>query len=118
MTKFKNTLGLLLTNALLVACLYYGVYKGITGFMNFLSFIIWFTFIVCVLTFWIDESVIVHYNHVKSRINFGILEKLFDILCVAVLVYFGHFLLGSIFTITLSLQEYMIHKGKELTNKN
>ena len=114
MTKFKNTLSLIFSNVGLSVCIYFGIYKGITGVMNILSFLIWFSFIVLIFTFWNDEVQITTYKKVKSRLSFGIFEVLFDILCVAILVFYGHFLLGSLLAVGLILQQYCINKGKEL----
>ena len=114
MTKFKNSLGLIFSSVVFSVCIYFGVYKGITGVMNILSFLIWFSFIVLIFTFWNDEVQIANYKKVKSRLSFGIFEVLFDILSVSVLVFYGHFLLGSLLAVVLILQQYCINKGKKL----
>ena len=118
MTKFKNSIPLICSNVVFATCIYFGAYKGISGAMNILSFFTWFCFIISVLTFWNDEVQIIHYKKVKSRINYGIFEVLFDIACVTALVYYGHFLLGSIFTVVVLLQQYSINKGKELAQSS
>lgn len=114
MNKFKNTLWFVLSNAIFVTCVYYGVYKGITGFMNVLSFITWFSFAISVLTLYSDSVAINRYKKFSSRINFGIFEKLYDAALVGLLVYFGQFLLGSLYMITLLCDIYQTERGKEL----
>ena len=112
--KNTNTLSLILSNALFATCAYYGVYKGMTGFMNVLSFITWFCFVVSLLTVYSDEEAIIHYKRVSSRINFGIFEKFYDAAFVCVLVYFGQFLLGSLYAVTVCFDIYKQERGKEL----
>jgi hypothetical protein len=114
MTKTKSLLTYLLTNSVLATFLYFGVVQGIPGFMNVLTFWIWFVFVVFVLGAFNEEASIKMYEGEQKRFKLGILGKLISAIYIGVLVYYGHILLGSIYLITIIISYGMIEKGKKL----
>ena len=61
MTKTKSLLTYLLTNSVFATCVYFGAVQGIPGFMNVVTFFIWFVFVVFVLGAFNDEAAIKMY---------------------------------------------------------
>ncbi len=118
METLKRLFYFLFGNALTVTCLYFGAYKGIPGFMNVLSFIIWFIFIIYILTFLNEESQKSAYLSSKKTFLPKFLRGLIGFSYISVLVFYGHILLGAIYLISWFLFESMITKGKELVEQN
>lgn len=107
----KKFLTFLTYNAAFATCLYFGAYKGITGFMNVIAFFIWFLFIVYVITCGNEEVQIVAYN--SSKTKYAPVSNALSIGYIGVLVFYGHILLGALYVIIWYISAYMIKKGKE-----
>jgi hypothetical protein len=118
METLKRLFYFLLGNALTVTCLYFGAYKGIPGFMNVLSFIIWFMFIVYLLTFLNEKAQKSVYLSGKKSPVPTFFANIISICYILVLVFYGHIFLGSLYIISLFLFTYMKDKGKELLEQN
>ena len=114
MTKTKSTLTYLFTNSVLATCVYFGVVKGIPGFMNVVTFFIWFVFVVFVLGTFNEEAAIKMYEGEQKRFKLGILGKLISAIYIGVLVFYGHILLGAIYLITIIVSYGMVERGKKL----
>jgi hypothetical protein len=114
MTKTKSTLTYLLTNSVLSTCIYFGVVQGIPGFMNVVTFFIWFVFVVFVLGVFNEEAAIKMYEGEHKRFKLGIVGHLITAAYIGVLVFYGHILLGAIYLITIILSYGMVEKGKKL----
>jgi hypothetical protein len=114
MTKTKSLLSYLLTNSVLATCVYFGAIQGIPGFMNVVTFFIWFVFVVFVLGAFNDEASIKMYEGEQKRFKLGIVGRLITAGYIGVLVFYGHILLGSIYLITVILSYGMVEKGKKL----
>jgi len=114
MTKTKSLLTYLFTNSVLATFVYFGVIQGIPGFMNILTFWIWFVFVVFVLGAFNEEAAIKMYEGEQKRFKLGILGKLISAGYIGILVFYGHILLGSIYLITVMLGYGMVEKGKKL----
>jgi hypothetical protein len=114
MTKTKSLLSYLLTNSVLATCIYFGAVKGIPGFMNVVTFFIWFVFIVFVLGAFNDKAAIKLYEGEQKRFKMGILGKLISAIYIGVLVFYGHILLGAIYLFTVLLGYILYEKGKKL----
>ncbi len=111
MTKTKSLLSYLLTNSVLVTCVYFGAIQGIPGFMNVVTFFIWFVFVLGAFN---DEASIKMYEGEQKRFKLGILGHLITAGYIGVLVFYGHILLGSIYLITVILSYGLVEKGKKL----
>jgi len=118
METLKRFFYFLLGNALTVTCLYFGAYKGIPGFMNVLSFIIWFMFVIFILTFLNKESQKTAYLSSKKTILPKFLNGLIGFSYISVLVFYGHILLGVLYLISWVLFEHMKDEGKKLVEQN
>jgi hypothetical protein len=114
MTKTKSFLTYLLTNSVLATCIYFGAIQGIPGFMNVVTFFIWFVFVVFVLGIANEEAKINLYKGKDKRINLGIFAHLITAGYIGVLVFYGHILLGTIYLITVLLSHVMQEQGKKL----
>ena len=114
MTKTKSILNYLLFNSVFSTCLYFGAIQGISGFMNVLTFIIWFMFIVFVLGCFSEESKIRVYESDQKKFKLGIFGHMITAAYVGVLVYYGHILLGSIYLITILFSYAMVQSGRKL----
>jgi hypothetical protein len=114
MTKTKSTLTYLLTNSVLATCVYFGAVQGIPGFMNILTFWVWFVFVVFVLGSFNDEAAIKMYEGEQKRFKLGFIGKLITAGYISVLVFYGHILLGAIYLITVLLSYGMTERGKKL----
>jgi hypothetical protein len=112
MKKFKKFLTFLAYNAAFATCLYFGAYKGIAGFMNMITFLIWFLFIVYAITCGDEKVQIVAYNSSKSK--YAPVSNVLGIGYIGVLVFYGHILLGALYVIIWCIFDYMIKRGKEL----
>ena len=117
MTKTKSLLKFILTNSVLATCIYFGAVQGIPGFMNVVTFFIWFVFVVFVLGAFNDEAAIKMYEGEQKRFKLGILGKLISAGYIGILVFYGHILLGSIYLITVMLGYGMIGRGKKLVEE-
>jgi hypothetical protein len=117
MTKTKSLLSYLLTNSAFATFIYFGVVQGILGFMNVLTFSIWFLFVVFVLGTFNEEALIKVYEAEQKKFKLGILGKLISAIYIGVLVYYGHILLGSIYLITIILSYGMVERGKKLVEE-
>jgi hypothetical protein len=117
MTKTKSLLSYLLTNSVLATCVYFGVIQGIPGFMNVVTFFIWFVFVVFVLGAFNDEASIKLYKGGEKRFKLGIVGHLITAGYIGVLVFYGHILLGSIYLITVILSYGMVERGKKLVEE-
>jgi hypothetical protein len=117
MTKTKNLLTYLLTNSVLATCIYFGAIQGIPGFMNVVTFFIWFVFVVFVLGAFNDEAAIKMYEGEQKRFKLGIVGRLITAGYIGVLVFYGHILLGSIYLITVILSYCLVEKGKKLVEE-
>ena len=114
MTKTKNLLSYLLTNSTFATFIYFGVVKGIPGFMNVLTFFIWFVFIIFLLAIPNEEAQRAIYELSKNQFKLGFIGKLISVIYIGVLVYYGHILLGSIYLVTLILSYSLNQQGKKL----
>jgi hypothetical protein len=114
MTKTKSLLTYLLTNSVLSTCVYFGAIQGIPGFMNVVTFFVWFVFVVFVLGAFNEEALIKVYEGEQKRFKLGIVGKLISAIYIGVLVFYGHILLGSIYLITIIISYGMVEKGKKL----
>jgi hypothetical protein len=114
MTKTKSLLTYLLTNSVFATCVYFGAVQGIPGFMNVVTFFIWFVFVVFVLGAFNDEAAIKMYEGEQKRFKLGILGKLISAIYIGVLVFYGHILLGVLYLLTVILSYGMIERGKKL----
>jgi hypothetical protein len=114
MTKTKNLLSYLLTNSAFATFIYFGVVKGIPGFMNVLTFFIWFVFIIFLLAIPNEEAQRAIYERSKNQFKLGFIGKLISVIYIGVLVYYGHILLGSIYLVTLILSYSLNQQGKKL----
>lgn len=113
MTKTKSIINDLVYNSLFSTCLYFGVIQGISGFMNILTFYIWFVFILIIFGCFDQESQIRVYERDQKKFRLGIFAHIITAAYVGILVYYGHFLLGSIYLITILLGYAMIASGKK-----
>lgn len=116
MKKFKSFLSFLLTNIAFVTCLYYGVFKGIGGFLNILNVWIWFIFVLTLLSlFNKDASIALYKNSIdKDRFNLGSFYYIPTLSYIGVMIFFGHILTGVIYAVTSLLLYTMTQNGKEL----
>jgi hypothetical protein len=117
MTKTKSLLSYLLTNSVLATCVYFGAVQGIPGFMNVVTFFIWFVFIVYVLGAFNDNAAIKLYEGEQKKFKLGIVGHLISASYIGVLVFYGHILLGSIYLITIIISYGMVEKGKKLVEE-
>jgi hypothetical protein len=113
METLKRLFYFLFGNALTVTCLYFGAYKGIPGFMNVLSFIIWFMFVMFILAFLNKESQKTAYLSSKKTILPKFLSGLIGFSYISVLVFYGHILLGALYLISWILFEHMKEEDKQ-----
>jgi hypothetical protein len=116
MKKFKKFLTFLAYNAAFATCLYFGAYKGIAGFMNVITFFIWFLFIVYVITCENEEVQIAAYDSSKSK--YAPVSNVLGIGYIGALVFYGHILLGALYVIMWCIFAYMIKKGGELVEND
>lgn len=114
MTKTKSILNYLVYNSVFATCIYFGAIQGILGFMNVVTFFIWFQFILFILGSFSEESKIKVYESEQKEFKLGIFAHIITAAYVGVLVYYGHFLLGSIYLITVLLGYVMVRQGKRL----
>jgi hypothetical protein len=114
MTKTKSLPIYLLTNSVLATCIYFGAIQGIPGFMNVVTFFVWFVFVVFVLGAFNDNAAIKLYEGEHKRFKLGIIGHLITAAYIGVLVFYGHILLGSIYLITIILSYGMVERGKKL----
>jgi len=114
MTKTKSFLTYLLTNSVLATCIYFGAIQGIPGFMNILTFWIWFVFVVFVLGAFNDDAAIKLYEGEQNRFKLGIFAHLITAGYIGVLVFYGHILLSVLYLLTVLLSYGMIERGKKL----
>jgi hypothetical protein len=114
MTKTKNLLTYLFTNSVLATCIYFGAIQGIPGFMNVVTFFVWFVFVVFVLGAFNEEAAIKAYEGEHKRFKLGIVGHLITAAYIGVLVFYGHILLGSIYLITILLSYGITQRGKKL----
>jgi hypothetical protein len=114
MTKTKSLLSYLLTNSAFATFIYFGAVQGIPGFMNVLTFFIWFLFVVFVLGTFNEEAAIKMYEGEQKRFKLGFIGKLITAGYIGVLVFYGHILLGAIYLITVILSYGMVERGKKL----
>jgi hypothetical protein len=118
MKNLQKILTYLLTQGTFIACLYYGAYQGIPGFMNILSVIVWFVFIVYLLTCYNEDSQkSLYLSSKKVPVPYSV-SILLGIGYIAVMVFFGHILLGSLYAVSVILYDYMKGKGKKLVEEN
>jgi hypothetical protein len=117
MEQLKRLFYFLLGNTLTVTCLYFGAYKGIPGFMNVLSFIIWFMFVIFILSFINKESQKTAYLSIKKTILPNFLSSLIGVIYISVLVFYGHILLGALYLVSWILFDYMKNEGKKLVTE-
>ncbi len=117
METLKRLFYFLLGNALTVTCLYFGAYKGIPGFMNVLSFIIWFMFVIFILSFTNKDTQKTAYLSSKKTILPTFLSSLIGVIYISVLVFYGHILLGALYLISWILFEHMKDEGKKLVTE-
>jgi len=120
MEKLKGTISYLLSISLTWFLLYTGVYLKMTGFMNILSFWIWFMFISTFLIILSNDVIITYYNvyRTRNRIINRFVEGLFDLITIVVLVYYGHFFLGVLCTLATIFDLSIKKKGEELTKES
>ena len=114
MTKTKSILNYLIYNSVFSTCLYFGTIQGISGFMNILTFYIWFVFIVFIFGCFNQEAQIRVYENEQKKFKLGIFAHIITAAYVGVLVYYGHIFLGSIYLITVFLGYCMVASGKKL----
>ncbi len=114
MTKTKSLLSYLLTNSVLATCVYFGAIQGIPGFMNVVTFFIWFVFVVFVLGAFNDEAAIKTYEGEQKRFKLGIVGHLITAGYIGVLVFYGHILLGAVYLITIILGYGLVERGRKL----
>jgi hypothetical protein len=118
MTKTKSILNYIVCNLGVSTCLYFGLIQGISGFMNILTFYIWFVFILFIFGSFSQEAQIAVYESDKKKFRLGIFAHIITAAYVGILVYYGHILLGSIYLITTFLGYAMISSGKKLVEGN
>ena len=118
MEKLKGTISYLLSISLTWFLLYTGVYLKMTGFMNILSFWIWIMFIYTFLIILSNDAIITYYNVYRTRFTNRFVEGLFDVIIIAVLVYYGNFFLGTLFTLATLFDLVIKKKGEELTKES
>jgi hypothetical protein len=114
MTKIKSFLKFLLTNSVFATFLYFGAVQGIPGFMNVLTFFIWFVFVIFLLSIPNEE---VHKNlhgNSKNQFKLGVVGHLISAIYIGVLVFYGHILLGLIYLFTVLLAYALYENGKKL----
>ena len=114
MIKTKSILNYLVYNSVFSTCLYFGAIQGISGFMNILTFYIWFAFILFIFGCFNQEAQIRVYESDQKKFRLGIFSHIITAAYVGTLVYCGHILLGSIYLITILLSYAMIASGKNL----
>ena len=117
MEKLKGTISYLLSISLTWFLLYTGVYLKMTGFMNILSFWIWFMFISTFLIILSKDAIIAYYSVYRTRNRNRFVEGLFDVIIIAVLVYYGNFFLGTLFTLATIFDLVIKKKGEELAHQ-
>lgn len=117
MEQLKRLFYFLLGNALTVTCLYFGAYKGIPGFINVLSFIIWFMFVIFIFSFTNKDTQKTAYLSSKKTILPTFLSNLIGVIYISVLVFYGHILLGVLYLISWILFEHMKDEGKKLVTE-
>ena len=118
MTKTKNILNYIVCNSVFSTCLYFGIIQGISGFMNILTFYIWFVFILFIFGSFSQEAQIAVYKSDQKKFKLGIFAHIITATYVGILVYYGHILLGSIYLIANFLGYCMIASGKKLVEGN
>lgn len=118
MEKLKGTISYLLSISLTWFLLYTGVYLKMTGFMNVLSFWIWFMFISTLIIFLSNDAIITYYNAYRTRNRNRFVEGLFDVIIIAVLVYYGNIFLGTLCTLATLFDLVIKKKGEELTKES
>lgn len=114
MTKTKSILDYLLFNSVFATFIYFGAIQGISGFMNVVTFLIWFLFILFILGSFIEETKIRLYESAKNKFKWGIFGHMITAAYIGVLVYYGHILLGSIYLTTVLFSYAMIESGRKL----
>ena len=117
MTKTKSILNYLVYNSVFSTCLYFGAIQSISGFMNILTFYIWFAFILFIFGCFSQEAQIAVYKSDQKKFRLGIFAHIITAAYVGILVYYGHILLGSIYLITILLGHAMIASGKKLVEE-
>jgi len=116
MKKFKSFLSFSLSQTAFVTCLYYGVFKGIGGFLNILNVFIWFLFVLVLLSFLNkDSQMLIYKNSVdKNKFSIGSFSYVLTVSYVGVMIFFGHILTGVIYGVTSLLLYSMMQSGKKL----
>jgi hypothetical protein len=116
MKKFKSFLSFSLSQTAFVTCLYYGVFKGIGGFLNILNVFVWFIFILTLLSLFNKDASIALYktNIDKDRFNLGPFSYILVLSYIGVMIFFGHILTGVIYGVTILLWYIMTQNGKKL----
>lgn len=120
MKKFKSFLSFSLTNSAFVTCLYYGVFKGIGGFLNILNVFVWFIFVLTLVSFLNkDASLALYKNSIdKDRFNLGSFSYILTLSYIGVMIFFGHILTGVIYGVTTLLCYIMTTSGKKLMEEH
>jgi len=118
MTKrIWKTIKYFLINGSFAACIYFWLFKEHNGAGNVSVFYIWFSFIVsltCLMES-VQESLAKKQPMKSVPIWF---DRLFDLSIAALLVYFGHFVLGTAYLIHFYFLWHCIEKVKEIREKN
>ena len=118
MTKTKSILNYIVYNSVFSTFLYFGLIQGISGFMNILTFYIWFVFIMFIFGSFSQEAQIAVYKSDQKKFKLGIFAHIITAAYVGILVYYGHILLGSIYLISTFLGYAMIANGKKFVEGN
>lgn len=116
MKKFKSFLSFFLSNSAFVICLYYGVFKGIGGFLNILNVFVWFIFVLTLVSFLNKDASIALYKISidKDKFNLGSFSYILSLSYIGVMIFFGHILTGVIYGVTTLLWYIMTTSGKKL----
>lgn len=95
--------------------LYLGVIKGITGFMNLITFLLWSIFVMTVIATFNKEIWANLYEIDKKKKN-SWFSYLLSIVYGLILIFYGHFILATIYTLIWFLIFIMVKLGGERAN--
>lgn len=113
MTKVKEFLKFFGYNSLFATALFLGAVKGMGGFMNLVSFLIWVAFILITLIYIVLESggqeLWAKVSKASSTPSFQIPRRILTVLFITTLVFYGHFLLAILYLAT-ALIVYQIYE--------
>ena len=115
MKKVKEFLKIIGYNAFFGTCLFLGTVKGIHGFMNLVSFLIWIVFIALALIVIVLE---VEGEDAWKKIAEGSekknypekLSKFLTVIYISTLVYYGHVILAVVYLISSFIGNYVVKR--------